>query len=154
MDSLSGAVAVSEERQLPKSRRAADAFTAAEVMARTGASLNQLQYWDKTGLVTASVGASHQGTGHPRLWSSGDLQLAQLVMNLTSWKVSVQEIRRVFSTLRAAHGGVPMSALVSCYTFIILPAAGAIVAAVRSDLPEGAAVALPPAIVVSANHAG
>ena len=75
-------------------------FRTSEVSHVTGASYNQLVYWDKTGLVKPSLRAA-SGRGSRRRYSVEDIFELKILMKLLDSSVSVQRIRSSFRFIRA-----------------------------------------------------
>jgi DNA-binding transcriptional MerR regulator len=74
-------------------------FRTSEVSHVTGASYDQLVYWDKTGLVKPSLkGAS--GRGSRRRYSVDDIFELKILMKLLDSSVSLQRIRSSFRFIR------------------------------------------------------
>ena len=67
-----------------------------DVCRAVGVSYRQLDYWSRTGLVTASVEAS--GSGSHRLYSVDDVVRVALVKRLQEAGISVQRIRKALLT--------------------------------------------------------
>lgn len=66
-----------------------------------GISYRQLDYWDRTGLVSPSVRGA-QGSGTQRLYSFRDVLVLKLVKNLLDTGISLQQIRTAVEQLREA----------------------------------------------------
>ncbi|MFM6979918.1 MAG: MerR family transcriptional regulator [Micrococcales bacterium] len=66
-----------------------------------GISYRQLDYWDRTGLVSPSVRGA-QGSGTQRLYSFRDVLVLKLVKNLLDTGISLQQIRSAVEELREA----------------------------------------------------
>lgn len=66
----------------------------------TGASLRQMEYWDRTGLVKPSVQPA-VGKGIPRLYSFTDILQIKTVATLREEGISLQRIRRCIAYLKA-----------------------------------------------------
>lgn len=66
-----------------------------------GISYRQLDYWDRTGLVSPSVRGA-QGSGSQRLYSFRDVLVLKLVKNLLDTGISLQQIRTAVEQLREA----------------------------------------------------
>lgn len=69
----------------------------------TGVTYRQLDYWTRTGLVTASVTPA-AGYGTQRLYSFRDILIIKIIANLLDAGLSLQAIRRALATL--AHLGI------------------------------------------------
>ena len=66
-----------------------------------GISYRQLDYWDRTQLVSPSVRGA-QGSGTQRLYSFRDVLVLKLVKNLLDTGISLQQIRTAVDELREA----------------------------------------------------
>lgn len=66
-----------------------------------GISYRQLDYWDRTGLVSPSVRGA-QGSGTQRLYSFRDILVLKLVKSLLDTGISLQQIRTAVDQLRLA----------------------------------------------------
>ena len=66
----------------------------------TDATLPQLNYWDKTGLVKPSIQAA-VGKGIPRLYSFTDIVQIKTVVKLKDQGISLQKIRKCIAYLKA-----------------------------------------------------
>src|SRR3954447_6124807 len=69
-------------------------FTSAEVMARTGITGRQLQWWDERGIVVPSR------QGHRRLYSLDDLAEVVVICDLRRRGFSLQRVRKVMRLLQ------------------------------------------------------
>lgn len=69
-------------------------FTSAEVMARTGITARQLQWWDERGIVVPSR------QGHRRLYSLDDLAEVAVICDLRKRGFSLQRVRKVMRLLQ------------------------------------------------------
>jgi len=69
-------------------------FTSAEVMARTGITARQLQWWDERGIVVPSR------QGHRRLYSLDDLAEVVVICDLRRRGFSLQRVRKVMRLLQ------------------------------------------------------
>jgi DNA-binding transcriptional MerR regulator len=69
-------------------------FTSAEVMARTGITARQLQWWDERGIVVPSR------EGHRRLYSMDDLAEIAVICDLRRRGFSLQRVRKVMRLLQ------------------------------------------------------
>ncbi|HWR16747.1 MAG TPA: MerR family transcriptional regulator [Terriglobales bacterium] len=69
-------------------------FTSAEVMARTGITARQLQWWDERGIVVPSR------EGHRRLYSVDDLAEVAVICELRGRGFSLQRVRKVMRLLQ------------------------------------------------------
>jgi DNA-binding transcriptional MerR regulator len=69
-------------------------FTSAEVMARTGITARQLQWWDERGIVVPAR------AGHRRLYSIDDLAEVAVICDLRSRGFSLQRVRKVIRLLQ------------------------------------------------------
>ncbi|MCF2706411.1 MerR family transcriptional regulator [Arcanobacterium haemolyticum] len=67
-----------------------------------GITYRQLDYWDRTGLVSPSI-QNATGSGSQRLYSFRDILVLKVVKRLLDTGVSLQQIRRAVSQL-AAYG--------------------------------------------------
>ena len=72
----------------------ADLFTSAEVMARTGITARQLQWWDERGIVVPSR------EGRRRLYSLDDLAEVAVICDLRRRGFSLQRVRKVMRLLQ------------------------------------------------------
>ena len=79
-------------------------FTPKDVMAVTGLSYRQLQYWDKTGFVKPS----YRKQGRYRLYTFSDLIQLKLVGKLRSNRVSIQPDGRVVITNQGRPVSMPI----------------------------------------------
>jgi DNA-binding transcriptional MerR regulator len=76
-------------------------YRGASAAAAAGISYRQLDYWDRTGLITPAIqGAA--GSGSQRLYSFRDILLLKLVKRLLDTGVSLQQIRLAVDQLRLA----------------------------------------------------
>ncbi|HET9697225.1 MAG TPA: MerR family transcriptional regulator [Terriglobales bacterium] len=71
-----------------------DLFTSAEVMARTGITARQLQWWDERGIVVPAR------QGHKRLYSLDDLAEVAVICDLRERGFSLQRVRKVMRLLQ------------------------------------------------------
>lgn len=85
------------------------AFTTKDVSRLTGLSTRQIVYWDNTGVYSPSIARGHRRQAHGRIYSFRDV-VALRTLALIRDRVSLQEIRRVGSWLRA-HYESPFSRL-------------------------------------------
>lgn len=69
-------------------------FTSAEVMARTGITARQLQWWDERGIVVPAR------EGHRRLYSMDDLAEVAVICDLRRRGFSLQRVRKVMRLLQ------------------------------------------------------
>ncbi len=69
-------------------------FSSAEVMARTGITARQLQWWDERGIVVP------QRQGHRRLYSLDDLAEVVVICDLRRRGFSLQRVRKVMRLLQ------------------------------------------------------
>ena len=69
-------------------------FTSAEVIARTGITARQLQWWDERGIVVPSR------QGHRRLYSLDDLAEVAVICDLRRRGFSLQRVRKVMRLLQ------------------------------------------------------
>lgn len=74
-------------------------YRGASAAAAAGISYRQLDYWDRTGLITPSIQLAH-GSGSQRLYSFRDILLLKLVKRLLDTGVSLQQIRLAVDQLR------------------------------------------------------
>ncbi len=88
---------------------AANGFGARAVLALTGISYRQLDYWARTGLVGSSIRQA-AGSGSRRVYSFADLVALRVVGQLRDAGVSVQTIRRAVRWLRS-HSDQPLATL-------------------------------------------
>lgn len=65
-----------------------------------GVSYRQLDYWDRTALVSPSVRAA-RGRGSPRLYSFSDLVSLMMIQRLKEAGISVRSIRKSLGFLKA-----------------------------------------------------
>jgi DNA-binding transcriptional MerR regulator len=75
-------------------------FRTSEVSHVTGASYDQLVYWDKTGLVRPSLKAA-SGRGSRRRYSVEDIFELKILMKLLDSSVPLQRIRSSFRFIRS-----------------------------------------------------
>jgi len=75
-------------------------FRISEVSCVVGATQNQLEYWDKTGLVKPSVRLA-SGRGSRRLYSIEDVFELKILMKLLDSSLSLQRIRSSFQFIRS-----------------------------------------------------
>ena len=87
----------------------ATGFGARAVLALTGISYRQLDYWARTGLVGSSIRQA-AGRGSRRVYSFADLVALRVVSQLRAEGVSVQTIRRAVKWLRS-HADEPLATL-------------------------------------------
>ncbi len=87
----------------------ATGFGARAVLALTGISYRQLDYWARTGLVGSSIRQA-AGRGSRRVYSFADLVALRVVGQLREAGVSVQTIRRAVKWLRI-HADQPLATL-------------------------------------------
>ena len=73
-------------------------FTSREVMAHTGISARQLQWWDERGIVVAAR------EGHKRIYSIDDVAEVAVICELRDRGFSLQKIRRVVRFLQKELG--------------------------------------------------
>ena len=73
-------------------------FTSREVMAHTGISARQLQWWDERGIVVPAR------EGHKRIYSIDDLAEVAVICELRDRGFSLQKIRRVVRFLQKELG--------------------------------------------------
>lgn len=71
-----------------------DRFTSREVVALTGITLRQLQWWDERGIVTPAR------SGHKRLYSLEDLSEVAVICELRGRGFSLQRVRKVVRFLQ------------------------------------------------------
>jgi DNA-binding transcriptional MerR regulator len=69
-------------------------FTSAEVMARTGITARQLQWWDERGIVRPAR------EGHRRLYTLDDLAEVAVICDLRQRGFSLQRVRKVMRLLQ------------------------------------------------------
>lgn len=74
-------------------------YRGASAAAAAGISYRQLDYWDRTGLITPSIQLA-SGSGSQRLYSFRDILLLKLVKRLLDTGVSLQQIRMAVEQLR------------------------------------------------------
>jgi DNA-binding transcriptional MerR regulator len=72
----------------------ANSFTSLEVVARTGITARQLQWWDERGIVVPSR------EGHRRLYSVDDLAEVAVICDLRKRGFSLQRVRKVVRLLQ------------------------------------------------------
>jgi DNA-binding transcriptional MerR regulator len=87
----------------------ASGFGAKAVLALTGVSYRQLDYWARTGLVGSSIRQA-AGRGSRRVYSFPDLVALRVVGQLRETGVGVQTIRRAVKWLRS-HANQPLATL-------------------------------------------
>jgi len=80
-------------------RRKPVSFRISEVSHVVGATRRQLEYWDKTGLVSPSL-RSASGRGSRRLYSIEDIFELQILMRLLRSSLPLQRIRSSFNFIR------------------------------------------------------
>jgi DNA-binding transcriptional MerR regulator len=80
-------------------RKKAVSFRISEVSRVVGATHNQLEYWDKTGLVSPSIKAA-SGRGSRRLYSIEDIFELKVLVKLLESSVPLQRIRSSFRFIR------------------------------------------------------
>ena len=90
-------------------RMSATGFGARAVLALTGISYRQLDYWARTGLVGSSIRQA-AGRGSRRVYSFADLVALRVVGELRREGVSIQTIRRAVEWLRG-HAHEPLKTL-------------------------------------------
>src|ERR1700751_1286236 len=73
-------------------------FTSAEVMARTGITARQLQWWDERGIVCPAR------EGHRRIYSRDDLAEVAVICDLRRRGFSLQKIRSVIRYVQKELG--------------------------------------------------
>jgi DNA-binding transcriptional MerR regulator len=76
-------------------------YRGASAAAAAGISYRQLDYWDRTSLVTPSIQTA-AGSGSQRLYSFRDILVLKLVKRLLDTGVSLQQIRLAVEQLRAS----------------------------------------------------
>jgi DNA-binding transcriptional MerR regulator len=79
---------------LSSDRKVEGLFTSAEVLARTGITARQLQWWDERGIVVPSR------QGHRRLYSVDDLAEVAVICDLRRRGFSLQRVRKVMRLLQ------------------------------------------------------
>lgn len=72
-------------------------FTSAEVIARTGITARQLQWWDERGIVVPAR------DGHRRLYSLDDLAEVAVICDLRKRGFSLQRVRKVMRLLQKEY---------------------------------------------------
>lgn len=82
---------------------------APEAAARAGVSYRQLDYWDRTGLLSPSVTAS-SGSGSQRLYGDADVRVLTLIRRLLDAGCSVAGVRGILAGLRDGGGQVTVPA--------------------------------------------
>jgi DNA-binding transcriptional MerR regulator len=75
-----------------------ESFTSREVVALTGITLRQLQWWDERGIVVPAR------EGHRRLYSMGDLTEVAVICELRRRGFSLQRVRKVVRFLQREFG--------------------------------------------------
>src|SRR5229473_2598655 len=75
-----------------------DCFTSREVIALTGITARQLQWWDECGVVRPAR------EGHRRLYSMGDLTEVAVICELRRRGFSLQRVRKVMRFLQREFG--------------------------------------------------
>lgn len=87
-------------------------FRVPEVTRIAGISYRQLDYWARTGLVRPSIQEA-SGSGTQRLYSFRDLATLRIIKKLLDTGVSLQQVRKAITALRAmktpAHGATLVS---------------------------------------------
>jgi DNA-binding transcriptional MerR regulator len=71
-----------------------ECFSTSQVLALTGATARQLQWWDEHSLVSPAR------NGRRRLYSPGDLAEILVILELRRRRISLQQVRRVLRFLR------------------------------------------------------
>lgn len=74
-------------------------YIASQACEIAGISYRQLDYWDKSGLVSPSIRAA-EGTGSARLYSFNDLVALRVVRRLKEGGIPLQTIRKAVKFLR------------------------------------------------------
>jgi len=80
----------------------ADGYRGPIASKAAGITYRQLDYWDRTGLVSPSIRGAH-GSGSQRLYSFRDILVLKIVKRLLDTGVSLQQIRVAISQLES-HG--------------------------------------------------
>jgi DNA-binding transcriptional MerR regulator len=84
-------------------------FRVPEVTRLTGITYRQLDYWTRTGLVSASVREA-EGSGTQRLYSFTDVLELKAIKRMEDMGLSLQKIRRAVKNLREILNKSPHSA--------------------------------------------
>lgn len=85
----------------------AEVYTTMQVVARTGATYRQADYWSRTGLCMASV-VEAGGSGTQRLYSADDLWRVAVCKALLDGGLSLTAVREVLDTA-CEHGAVMLT---------------------------------------------
>lgn len=91
-----------------RGERSHRAFTSEKVLALTGASKRQLQYWDEEGFLSPSL-RRREGKGRRRLYTFRDLVSLRVVAQLRQAGISLQLIRKVVEHLRGLDYEHPLT---------------------------------------------
>lgn len=79
-----------------------EGFAALEVCKIVGITYRQLDYWDRTELLTPSLRVA-SGSGTQRLYSFQDLVKARIIKSLLDTGISLQRIRKAVGHLRSVN---------------------------------------------------
>jgi DNA-binding transcriptional MerR regulator len=85
----------------------ADVFTTMQVVARTGATYRQVDYWSRTGLCVPSI-AEAGGSGTQRLYSADDLWRVAVCKALLDGGMSLTAVREVLD-VACVHGAAMLT---------------------------------------------
>lgn len=107
-----GAAVRTLRRQTPRHLR--DWVLSAELIAETGATYRQVDYWTRTGLLTPIDGV-HPGEGHDRRYAADQLDRCRAVVALLAAGVSLEAVRTHLDHL-IQHGGYQTGAVTITYT--------------------------------------
>lgn len=99
-------------RKTPRHLR--DWVLSSEIIAETGASYRQVDYWTRTGLLTP-IDEVSPGEGHDRRYSLDQLYRARAVVALLDAGVSLEAVRKHIDHL-IQHGGFQIGAVTITYT--------------------------------------
>lgn len=94
-------------------------YRATAVKEIVGISYRQLDYWDRTGLVTPSVRKA-EGSGSQRLYSFDDILQLRVVKRMLDAGVDLKKVRRAVEQLRAMGRSLSAATLVSDGTTVYL----------------------------------
>ncbi len=77
-----------------------EGYRAPQVCRLVGITYRQLDYWDRTGLISPSIREAH-GSGTQRLYSFSDIVQLKVVKRLLDAGMSLKKIRQAMDILRA-----------------------------------------------------
>ena len=75
-------------------------YTAPEVVALTGISYRQLDYWVRVGFLPDSRPDRQHRSGHHRCWTLDEIEVIRLVLDLTTGVLVRLEVRSAFELAR------------------------------------------------------